>query len=58
MKEFDNHILHRGVTKPKEQTITNYLGGLKRNIHEMVQLQFYITINNVKFNIKVECQLS
>lgn len=47
-------MLYCGVVEPKEQIITHYFGGLKHVIHEKVQLQPHIIINDiVKLHIKV-----
>lgn len=52
-------MLRCGVSKPEEQTIARSLGGLKREVHGKVQVQPYITLNDiVKLSIKVKCYLS
>ena len=56
--ELDHLKLRCDVSKPEEQTIARYLGGLRSNIANVVQLQPYWTYNDVfKLAIKVEHQL-
>ena len=40
-EEFDLLMVRCGVDEPQEQTIASYLGGLKREIHDVVTLQPY-----------------
>ncbi|KAK0608879.1 hypothetical protein LWI29_037450 [Acer saccharum] len=56
--EFDNQRMLCDITEPDEQTIARYLGGLRTNICNIVQLQPYWTYNNVvKLSLKVEKQI-
>ena len=53
--EFDHLMLKGELTELEEQTIARYLGGLKYEISNVVQLQPYWTFNNVcKLALKVE----
>ncbi|XP_068312511.1 transposon Ty3-I Gag-Pol polyprotein [Pyrus communis] len=45
--EFDLLMVRCGVDKPEEQTIARYLGGLRREIHDVVTLQPYWTYDDV-----------
>ena len=45
--EFDHLMLKGELTEPDEQTIARYLGGLKYEISNVVQLQPYWTLNDV-----------
>ncbi|KAK0597550.1 hypothetical protein LWI29_026448 [Acer saccharum] len=56
--EFDNQRMLCDITKPDEQTIARYLGGLRTDISNIVQLQPYWTYNDVvKLSLKVEKQI-
>ncbi|KAF8387579.1 hypothetical protein HHK36_026233 [Tetracentron sinense] len=56
-KEFDLLMIRCGVVEPEEQTIARYLGGLRKEIHDVVTLQPYWTYDDVyKLAIKVEKQ--
>lgn len=56
--EFDHLMMRCDLYEPEEQTIARYLGGLKPEIGNIVQLQPYWTYNDVfKLAIKVERQL-
>ena len=53
--KFDHLMLKRELTELEEQTIAWYLGGLKYEISNVVQLQPYWTLNDVcKLALKVE----
>ena len=55
--EFNHLITKCDVAEPKKQTIARYLGGLRWEIGNIVQLQLYWTYNDVvKLAIKVEKQ--
>ena len=57
-EEFDHLMLKCGIVEPEEQTIARYLRGLRREIHDMVTLQPFITYHDVfKLATKVEKQL-
>lgn len=59
VEEFDILMLCYGVVEPEERIIACYLGGLKCDINNKIQVQSYISINDiVKLSIKVEHQLS
>ena len=56
--DFDHHMTRCDIVEPKEQMITCYLGGLRVEINDVVQLQTYWTYNDVcKLAMKVEKQL-
>ncbi|KAK0604597.1 hypothetical protein LWI29_017342 [Acer saccharum] len=56
--EFDNQRMLCDITEPDEQTIARYLGGLRTDISNIVQLQPYWTYNDVvKLSLKVEKQI-
>jgi Retrotransposon gag protein len=57
-EELDHLMLKFGVVEPEEQTIARYLHGLRKEIHDMVTLQPFISYHDV-FNLstKVEKQL-
>ncbi|XP_022899409.1 uncharacterized protein LOC111412720 [Olea europaea var. sylvestris] len=56
--EFEYLMLQCEIEEPEEQTIARYLGGLRTEICDVVQLQPYWTFNNVcKLAAKVEKQL-
>ena len=57
--EFDHLKMRCDVSEPEEQTIARYLGGLRSEIANVVQLQPYWTYNDVfELAIKVELQLT
>ena len=47
-REFEYLMLKCDVVEPKEQTIARYLGGLKKEIAEVIKLQWYWTFNDVR----------
>ena len=52
-------MLKEDLMEPEEQTITRYLGGLRYDIANVVQLQSYLSFNDVcKLALKVERQLN
>lgn len=54
-EEFDHLMMRCGIYEPEEQTIARYLGGLRREIFDIVDLQPYWTYNDVyKLAIKAE----
>lgn len=56
--EFEYLMLRCDILKPEEQTIARYLGGLRAEICDVVQLQPYWAFNDVcKLAAKVEKQL-
>ena len=56
--DFDHHMTRCDIVEPKEQMITCYLGGLRVEINDVVQLQTCWTYNIVcKLAMKVEKQL-
>jgi Retrotransposon gag protein len=57
-EELDHLMLKFGVVEPEEQTIARYLHGLRKEIHDVVTLQPFISYHDV-FNLstKVEKQL-
>ncbi|KAK4489910.1 hypothetical protein RD792_000558 [Penstemon davidsonii] len=56
--EFDHLLMCCDIVEPEEQTIARYLGGLRTEIRNVIQLQPYWTYNDVfKLAIKVEKQL-
>ncbi|KAK0597158.1 hypothetical protein LWI29_022317 [Acer saccharum] len=57
--EFDNQRILCDITEPDKQTIARYLGGLRTDISNIVQLQPYWTYNDVvKLSLKVEKQIT
>ncbi|GKC38100.1 gag-pol polyprotein-like protein, partial [Tanacetum coccineum] len=53
--EFDHLMIKYDIVEPKEQTIAHYLGGLRSEISNVVQLQPYWTYVDVcKLAVKVE----
>jgi phosphoribosylformylglycinamidine (FGAM) synthase PurS component len=57
-EELDHLMLKCGVVEPEEQTIARYLRGLRKEIHDVVTLQPFISYHDVfKFAIKVKKQL-
>ncbi|XP_038979894.1 uncharacterized protein LOC120110006 [Phoenix dactylifera] len=57
-EEFDNLMVRCGVAEAEEQIIVRYLSGLRRDIHDMVHLHSFISLNDViKLSTKVERQL-
>ena len=55
--EFDYLMIKCDIVEPEEQTIARYLGGLKPEIGNVVQLQPYWTYVDVcKLAIKVQRQ--
>ncbi|XP_062155188.1 uncharacterized protein LOC133863244 [Alnus glutinosa] len=56
--EFDHSMMHCDIVEPEEQMVARYLGGLRLEISNIVQLQPYWTYNDVcKLALKVEKQL-
>ena len=56
--EFDNLMLFRDLVEHKEQTIVRYLGSLRYEIANAVQLEPYLSFNDAcKLALKVERQL-
>ena len=47
-REFEYLMLKCDVVEPKKQTIARYLGGLKKEIAEVIKLQWYWTFNDVR----------
>ena len=57
-EEFDLLMVRCSIDEPEEQTISRYLGGLRKEIHDMVTLQPYWSYDDVyKLAVKVEKQL-
>ncbi|GJR09797.1 putative nucleotidyltransferase, ribonuclease H [Tanacetum coccineum] len=57
-EEFDHLMLKCGIVEPEEQTIARYLRGLRKDIHDVVNLQPFISYSDVyKLATKVEKQL-
>ncbi|GKD11728.1 putative nucleotidyltransferase, ribonuclease H, partial [Tanacetum coccineum] len=57
-EEFDHLMLKYGIVEPEEQTIARYLRGLRKDIHDVVNLQPFIFYSDVyKLATKVEKQL-
>ncbi|GJX74962.1 reverse transcriptase [Tanacetum coccineum] len=55
--KFDHLMIKYDIVKPEEQTIARYLGGLRSEISNVVQLQPYWTYADVcKLDVKVEKQ--
>ncbi|PWA72114.1 hypothetical protein CTI12_AA275430 [Artemisia annua] len=55
--EFDHLMIKCDIVEPEEQTIARYLGGLRPEISNVVQLQPYWTYSDVcKLAVKVEKQ--
>ena len=55
--EFELLMLKCDIAEPKEQTIARYLGGLKEEVADVVQLQPYWSFNDMrKLALKVEKQ--
>jgi hypothetical protein len=51
-------MLKCGVVEPEEQIIARYLRGLRKEIHDVVTLQLFISYHDVfKLATKVEKQL-
>ena len=46
--EFEFLMLKCDMVEPEEQTITHFLGGLKKEITNVIWLQFYWMFNNVR----------
>jgi hypothetical protein len=56
--EFDHSMMRCDIVEPEEQMVARYLGGLRSEISNVVQLQPYWTYNDVcKLAHKVEKQL-
>jgi hypothetical protein len=56
--EFDHSMMRCDIVEPEEQMVAHYLGGLRSEISNVVQLQPYWTYNDVcKLAHKVEKQL-
>jgi phosphoribosylformylglycinamidine (FGAM) synthase PurS component len=57
-EKLDHLMLKCGVVEPEEQTIAQYLHGLRKEIHDVVTLQPFISYHDVfKLATKVEKQL-
>jgi Retrotransposon gag protein len=57
-EELDHLMLKCGIIEPEEQTIARYLCGLRKEIHDVVTLQPFISYHDVfKLATKVEKQL-
>lgn len=55
--EFEQLMMKCDIVEPEEQTIARYLGGLKMEVGNVVQLQLYWTFQDVcKIALKVERQ--
>ncbi|XP_031398394.1 uncharacterized protein LOC116208956 [Punica granatum] len=55
--EFEHLMMKCDLVEPEEQTIARYLGGLRSEIRNVVQLQLYWTFENVcKLVVRVEKQ--
>ena len=46
-REFEYLMLKCDVVEPEERTIARYLGGLKKEISDVIKLQPYWTFNDV-----------
>jgi hypothetical protein len=57
--KFDHSMMRCDIVEPEEQMVARYLGGLRYEISNVVQLQPYWTYNDVcKLALKVEKQSS
>ena len=57
VKEFETLAIRCELTEPQEQTIARFLGGLNREIADVVELQPFVFLEDViKLAIKVERQ--
>nr|GEZ16035.1 reverse transcriptase domain-containing protein [Tanacetum cinerariifolium] len=57
-QEFDHLMLKCGIVEPEEQTIARYLRGIRKDIHDVVNLQPFISYSDVyKLATKVEKQI-
>ena len=58
MAKFDHSMMYCDIVESEEQMVAYYLGGLRFEISNMVQLQPYCTYNDVcKLAHKVKKQL-
>ena len=58
MTAFDHLMMQGELVELEEQSIARYIGGLKCDIANMLQLQRYLSINDVcKLALKIEKQL-
>ena len=58
VKEFEVLMMRCELQEPQEQTIARFLGGLNREIANMVELQPFVFLEDIiKLVIKVERQL-
>lgn len=56
--EFDHLMIRCDIVEPEEQMITHYLGGLRVELSDVVQLHPYWTYNDVcKLAMKMAKQL-
>jgi hypothetical protein len=57
-EELDDLMMKCDIVEPEEQTIARYLCGLRKEIHDVVTLQPFISYHDVfKLATKVEKQL-
>ena len=55
---FDHLMMQGELVEPEEQSIARYIGGLRYDIANMLQLQTYLSMNDVcKLALKIEKQL-
>ena len=58
VKEFEVLMMRCELQEPQEQTIARFLGGLNREIANMMELQPFVFLEDIiKLSIKVERQL-
>ena len=55
---FDHLMMQGELVEPEEQSIARYIWGLRYDIANMLQLQTYLSMNDVcKLALKIEKQL-